>query len=957
MSQINALLWLSHQQGQTKGIMKKFWHSMLLWRLVIALECVVLLFGIIITVGHFYLSYVTTRVNIQNELLLEINTAVERESYHYLQAQLRLQTLASLWSAMLDDENFSVTPRHATFVPFSHIALSKQLDNSDHRLAKNLVELFGNTNANNCEAPYIILPDQGGIFYNFNNQDHLLRGSCPKDRVDKLMMLNVREKPTLHWGNVFKEEGGELFVPLQLASQENDALFGMNVQVWRMPMLVDNQLWNHISFAMLNQNTLQMLQIATTEKAILPNELPDKTFFSSCSVNSVHQINGYYFVCKAFQGPPWLMVARYPISMITIQALHDQVWQLLFTLVTLLTLSLIIYWVLRKQMGKPLQHLVDKVGRFGVLDDHAKLPENRSDELGHIARSYNQLIGVLKTTYQTMETQVQERTLALNEAKRNAELLSTRKSEHIANISHEIRTPMNGVVGALELLGHTTLTQTQRELVEVAHSSSEYLLAIINNLIDYRHIETGQLELSYESAELLPLLDSVLLTVHLTAQQKGLTLSVLVMTDVPARMVMNRLRLEQILINLLGNAVKFTEKGSVTMLASCKANQLIIEVKDTGPGISANKHKDIFHPFVQINTYSGGNGLGLTIARMLAQLMGGDIALSSQPGKGACFTLRLPLRAPEGQLRRYSGTIKAPAALHPQLQQWGLTPKEGKNRRLSSPGLAYLPGRLQQHLLKIFYRQEIPKHDDVSVTSFCPWSLKVLVVDDVATNREIIKRLLHELGHRTELAASGDEALTRGRNVIYDMVLMDLRMPEMDGFETTRRWRDVNSGMLDTETPIIALSADLVTLTQQDIQMNQMQGFLIKPLKMKKLHHIIEKVIVLQLARGMELQPSTGLQKPIIDVTDDKLQEQLKTTFLALAQHIIHAWENSQKEELADYLHTLKGCAGLAGVEDTYRLAEQLSVQLNAGNWPREPEVMLLQRQLTQWPKRQAIVK
>ncbi len=929
--------------------MRKFWRSTLLWRLVIAVECAVALFGVVIAVGHFYSSYVTTRENIQNNLQLELISSVEQESRHYLLAERRLQTLVSLWRALPDGDDFSVNTQHTMFIPLIHAASNEQPDNERRRMARSLVELFGDTNQNNCEAPYIILKGDGAVFYNFNAQNRPETKTCLWGNLNRLLARPPSAGQGMQWGNAFWGGDKKLYIPLTVEDRESGVIIGMNVEVWRMPKM-DNQLWQHISFAMLSRYDHRMLPLATLEKAMPADEVPSGALSSNCDVPQLFLIDGFYFVCKAFQGPPWLMLARYPVNMISIRALHDQFWSLVFTVMALLTLLLFIYWVLRKQMGRPLQHLVNAVGHSGLLNDHVKLAEDRSDELGHIARGYNQLLNKLKASYQTLEIRVQERTLVLDEAKRSAELISTRKSDHIANISHEIRTPMNGVVGALELLQSTPLTQQQRELVEVARSSSEHLLGIINNLIDFRHMETGQLELSYETTELLSLLDSVVLTVHLSAQRKGIALSVLVMEEVPVRMLMSRLRLKQILINLLGNAVKFTEQGSVALRVSCRENQLVIEVEDTGPGITPDKCRNIFRPFVQVNAYSDGNGLGLTIASMLARLMGGVIKLSSKVGEGTCFTLQLPLQSPDGTLRQFYGTVKAPARLHPQLQQWGIVPKEGKNRRLASSELTYLPGRLQQHLHKIFHHQNIPEYDNSSAPLFCPWSLKVLVVDDVATNRDIMRRILDGLGHRTELADSGSEALSRGCKVIYDMVLMDLRMPAMDGFETARRWRDIDSGLLDNDTPIIALTADVVSLTQRDIQAYQMQGYLIKPLKMKKVHQIIEKVIRLQLERGMELQPNKMFQKPLLDITDDKLQMQLRTTFLMFGKQINHAWEHGQNQELSESLHALKGCAGLGGVEIIYHLSEQVESRLNAGDWPREQEIGLLLHRLKHWP-------
>lgn len=300
-----------------------------------------------------------------------------------------------------------------------------------------------------------------------------------------------------------------------------------------------------------------------------------------------------------------------------------------------------------------------------------RLPVKRMDELGMIAIAYNKLLDALNEQYDTLEMKVEKRTLALAKSKQAAEQANRRKRVHLTTISHEIRTPLNGALGAVELLQNTALTPEQYRLAETARQCSHSLLAIINNLLDFSRIESGQMTLSQEKTALLPLLDQAMLTIHSQALNQSLFLSTYVSSDVPLSVELDSQHLKQILINLLGNAIKFTQQGHISLNVECKDNQLCFTVEDTGSGIDSQHQQAIFSPFVQACDHRHGTGLGLTIADNLARMMGGKITLSSQLGQGSRFTLSLPYhgRIPA---KPFNSELSAPPSLHPQLSAWGI---------------------------------------------------------------------------------------------------------------------------------------------------------------------------------------------------------------------------------------------------------------------------------------------
>jgi two-component system secretion sensor histidine kinase SsrA len=920
--------------------MKKPWQNALLWRLIIALGCAISLFWLMSESVLLYSRYTTAKNTLNNELTVELQAAVNVESNHYLQAERRLKTLADLWQSMPTGTQLQLDTPHALFIPFANAIIDEQ----QRQKAMRAVELFGNNSETENEAAYIILPNQGMVLYKTAQSTFDGLGQRLKIMLSKGEFAANRQ---FHWGPAFWNVNRKLYVPLSVNTGETGVIIGMNVEVWRMPLL-NHELRDAISFAVLDQND-HFLPVATIEKAIPASEVP-ATALAQCHAENPIEIDGFYFVCRYFQGPSWHVLARYPEKSVTLKAVERQLWTLPPLLAILLLLLAMIYWVLRTQIGNPLQNLVNAIDHYRHLDWSQPLPENRSDELGRIAKSYNQLLAVIRENYQMLDRRVKERTRALNEAKHLAEQSSKLKSEHIASISHEIRTPMNSIVGALSLLLRSRLTAEQRELIETANTSSDYLLSIINNLLDYNQIETGQTELPYESVELLPLLDKVVTTVHLRAEEKGLVFSTQVAANIPLGMKMSRIRVKQIIINLLGNAIKFTEKGYVSLQAERRGDRLAIAVSDSGPGIPLEQQQNIFLPFIQISEHTGGNGLGLTISSMLAQSMGGEIQLTSQPGKGSCFSLLLPIEQSTGDFECFAGTLAAPAALHPQLQLWGLTPVVGENPALSSPSLLYLPGRLWRALTNILYGKEY-EEEATTALAVSPWSLKILVVDDVAANRDIVGKILRDLGHLVDMASSGEEALQFGRQSVYDMVLMDLRMPGMDGFTAAQRWREADSGILDEETPIIALTADALSTERERVKASGMNDYLSKPLRMEKLMAVIEQVVMQQLTRGVELTPNASLQKSLLEpLLDEELQQKIVITFHGFAENIDNAWQDRQRETLLEVLHAVKGCAGLCHYHDIYADTEQLEGEIKHGEWPSQARIQALVNQLINRP-------
>jgi signal transduction histidine kinase/DNA-binding NarL/FixJ family response regulator len=367
----------------------------------------------------------------------------------------------------------------------------------------------------------------------------------------------------------------------------------------------------------------------------------------------------------------------------------------------------------------------------------------------------------------------------LEAARASAEEANRAKSAFLANMSHEIRTPMNGVLGMTELLLHTPLTARQRDLAAAAYGSGEAMLQLINDILDVSKIEAGKVELESIDFDLHALISDEISMFRASAQRKGVRLTHRVADAVPRAVRGDPMRLRQVLTNLVGNAVKFTDRGEVSLRVDSleedvHGHRLRFVVQDSGIGIAAHGVARLFQPFSQadgsMTRRFGGTGLGLAITHELIQLMGGVIGVQSDLGRGSTFTVELSLLPAQGQLPAPSAQVASEPA----------RPLDG--------------GR-------------------------------VLLAEDNPVNREVAMAMLESLGLQVACAADGAEAVRQAETEPFDLILMDCQMPEMDGFEATRRIRA--NGL--RETPIVALTANAMSGDREHCIEAGMNDYLSKP--------------------------------------------------------------------------------------------------------------------------------
>ena len=384
---------------------------------------------------------------------------------------------------------------------------------------------------------------------------------------------------------------------------------------------------------------------------------------------------------------------------------------------------------------------------------------------------------------------------ALRRAKEQAEAASQAKSEFLANMSHEIRTPLNGVKGMIQLARMKTRESKIVEYLDYAGESAEHLQGLINDILDLSKIEAGKFELNKQTLSLRALVDSCVEPLSLKSQSKGISLEYSIAESIPDALFGDPGYLRQVLTNLLSNAVKFTDAGGVELLVEPVSDpradsfDILFQVRDSGIGIPEHKHEAIFTNFEQIRTSShaqyGGTGLGLAISKRLVELMGGSIRVESREGEGSTFTFSVPLE-----------TADAPAQ---EAQPAADEQPEGR-------------------------------------------SLRILVAEDSRMNQIYILDLLETLGHAPVLAENGREALEKLAEEPFDVVIMDIRMPEMNGDEATQIIRNRPPEGIDPAIPIIALTAHAL---QDEVDLYQQDGFnayLTKPVDMDKLTEALAEV-------------------------------------------------------------------------------------------------------------------
>jgi signal transduction histidine kinase/CheY-like chemotaxis protein len=398
--------------------------------------------------------------------------------------------------------------------------------------------------------------------------------------------------------------------------------------------------------------------------------------------------------------------------------------------------------------------------------------------------------------------------LLREEAAREAARAARARSLFLANVSHELRTPMNGVLGLTELVLATDLQPAQREQLELAHRSGRLLVAVIDDMLDLTRVESGGLRLEALAVDVRAMVADVLAVHRPLATRRGLLLREVVGEEVPRACLLDPTRVRQVLTNLVGNALKFTPRGSVTLGVAVEGEPrlLAFSVRDTGIGIAAEGQARLFKPFSQVDDSHtrrfGGTGLGLALSQQLARAMQGSLTVESTPGQGSVFTLRLPCS--ESSLP-VEPLAPLPAASSISGLRLAMTPPLG-----------------------------LPGPDAVTPRM-------ALVVDDNPVNLRVARGLVERLGHPVDTACTGAEALEKARSTDYLFVLMDCHMPELDGFQATRAVRAL--GTPRAAVPIIALTASVLPEDVAACEAAGMDGCLAKPLSLQALQGVLGRVL------------------------------------------------------------------------------------------------------------------
>jgi two-component system, sensor histidine kinase len=510
----------------------------------------------------------------------------------------------------------------------------------------------------------------------------------------------------------------------------------------------------------------------------------------------------------------------------------------------------------------------------------------------------------LQQRRRSLERQAQD----LDRARREAEQASEAKSVFLANMSHEVRTPFHGLMGMLSLLRETGLSPRQLDYLRTATESADHLLAILNDILDMSQLETGRLSINPVPFDLRGLLRDVEALMRPQANNKALALHVQSDPALPERIVGDTTRIKQILFNLLSNAIKFSDRGAVVLDVRGGTDEhggalMLFIVTDTGMGMDEATRSQLFHRFVRGGSLHArrhaGTGLGLEISRNLARLMQGEITASSRPGEGSVFTFSLPLRVAA------AGTGDALAAAeaaggHPATQR-----------------------------------------------------LRVLVAEDHPVNRQYMAALLDNLGHHAHFTANGEEAVQAVQQHEFDLVLMDLHMPVLDGLGATRAIRALPSRTAAT-LPIVALTADALELTRQRCLVAGMNDFLTKPVSPQKLASSLRRLYGSAVCDGGDASAATpgpqaayaGDGAPVVDeaALQMALQAMPRDRLAGLIDAYLHqgpqtvqrlraAVRDAQPLELRVNAHAAKGAAlnlGLAALAATAEALHEGAAHLPA---------------------------
>jgi len=709
-------------------------------------------------------------------------------------------------------------------------------------------------------------------------------------------------------------------------------------------------------------------------------------------------------------------------------------------------IALIFGWRLMRDVTGPIRNMVNTVDRIrrGQLD--SRVEGFMLGELDMLKNGINSMAMSLAAYHEEMQHNVDQATSDVREtleqmeiqnveldlAKKRAQEAARIKSEFLANMSHELRTPLNGVIGFTRLTLKTDLNSTQRDHLNTIERSANNLLAIINDVLDFSKLEAGKLVLESIPFPLRNSLDEVVTLLAHSAHDKGLELTLNVKSDVPDNVIGDPLRLQQVITNLVGNAIKFTENGNIDVLVEKRALsntkvQIEVQIRDTGIGIPERDQSRLFQAFRQadasISRRHGGTGLGLVITQRLVKEMGGDISFHSQPNRGSTFWFHInldlnPNVVSEGLTtaclagKRLAYVEANASAAQCTLDILATTPLEV----VYSPTFSALPEDrydilliavpvsmrdLNLHADKLeqarqmtdFLLLALPCHAQVNaeqlkqngaaacllkpltstrllpaLTEYCrvnqtsavPNSqaarlgMTVMAVDDNPANLKLIGALLEDQVQNVELCDSGQEAINRAKQMQFDLILMDIQMPDMDGI---RACELIHQLPHQQQTPVIAVTAHAMAGQKEKLLSAGMNDYLAKPIEESKLRNLL-----LRYKPGLSIpQPEVSEPHPPVNLNttlDWSLALRQAANKQNLARDMLHMLIDflpeirnkveeqlvgEKPEDLVDAIHKLHGSCGYSGVPRLKNLCHLIEGQLRSGVSPDELEPELLE--------------